>query len=89
LILQMNREGDERMAQREPSAAQALYPHLQSDARPERQQRGQSLAASMYQAQTPEAKAAQEWRERDRASLLRNLRVLNQRIQRLQRERGH
>ena len=68
------------MAQREPTAAQALYGHLPSGERPERQQRGQTLAASMWPSQTPEAKAQEAARKRERDRLLRNLRELNARM---------
>jgi hypothetical protein len=41
------------MAQREPSAAQALWGHLRSGERPERTQRqSKSLAETMYPAQS-------------------------------------
>jgi hypothetical protein len=36
------------MAQREPSAAQALYGHLPSAERPERQQSGPRLSDALY-----------------------------------------
>jgi len=66
------------MAQREPSAAQALYGHLPSGERPEVQQRSKpSLAASMWPSQTPEQKRWDQWREERRQSLLRGLRELN------------
>jgi len=65
------------MAQREPSAAQALYGHLPSASRPERQQRGPGLAASMWPSQTPEAKARDAFAKRNRDNLLRGLKELN------------
>ena len=72
-----------------PSAAKSLYPHLPTAERAERSPTGQSLAASMYPQQTPQAKRIQEWRARQKATLLRNLRELNQKIdKRLARERG-
>jgi hypothetical protein len=41
---------------KEPSAAQALYPHLRQGTPEPVQQRKQSLSASMWPSQTPEAK---------------------------------
>jgi hypothetical protein len=63
-----------------PTAAQAVYPHLQSGERAERQQRGPSLADSMFPGLSREAKAKeadqQLWnkicrQQRDRAHLAR------------------
>ena len=58
------------MAQR--NAAGQIWPHLQSGERPEQQQRGPGLAASMWPSQTPEAKARdafakRNWRQHTRA----------------------
>jgi hypothetical protein len=75
------------MADRKPSAAEALYPNLRAAVpeRPEQQQRG-SLASAMYPSQMPRPKPLPD---PNRDSLLRNLRELNQRIdERLARERG-
>jgi len=63
-----------------PNAARQIWPHLQSGERPERQQRGQSLAATLWPSQTPEAKTQEAARKRDRDRLLRNLRELNARM---------
>jgi len=53
------------------SAAQALYPHLQSGERAERQQRGPSLADSMFPSLSREAKAREadiaKWQEIQKA----------------------
>jgi hypothetical protein len=70
------------MAKRtEPTAAQALYPGLASGERSEQQQPRGDLASLMYPTQTKEAKAAEAWRDeyrkRDRESLLRALRMVN------------
>ena len=62
------------------NSARQIWPHLQSGERPERQQRVQTLAASMWPSQTPEAKAQARAHERNRQSLLRNLRELNARM---------
>jgi len=70
------------MAQPKPSAAHALYPHLASGERPERQQRAQSLSASMYPTQTPEAKAAQAQHQRRKAQFIADLRELTEQIRR-------
>ena len=59
------------MAQREPSAAQALYGHLKSGARePVERRHDGSLAEAMYQRQKPplknpylEAMTETEWRD--------------------------
>ena len=74
-----------------PSAAEALYPHLRNDVGPARppQQRTSLLAQAMYPALTPQAKPRNDWRERDRQSLLRGLRELNAKIDaRLAKERS-
>lgn len=62
-----------------PSAAQALFPHLKSDQRPEQQpKRTQTnLAGSMYPQLTAEQKAWDEFRKRDRQALLEALRAVN------------
>ena len=73
------------MAQREPSAAQALYGHLPSASREPAQQRRQpTVADAMWPSLSRSAKAAEaeqkrwdEWREQRRQSLLRGLRELN------------
>ena len=51
------------MAQREPTAAQSLYPNLPSGARPERQQRTPNIADAMWPSLSRAAKA----READQA----------------------
>jgi hypothetical protein len=61
------------------NAAGQIWPHLKSDG-PPKQQRAQSLSAAMYPSLTPQAKARDDWRERDRQSLLKGLRELNARI---------
>jgi hypothetical protein len=84
------------MAVREPTAASALYPHLPTGERAVTSQRKQSLSASMWPSQTPEAKAAeadqQLWTKlckQNRDNLVRGLEELNRKIdQRLARERG-
>jgi hypothetical protein len=40
-----------------PNPAQAIWPHLKTGERAETSQRKQSLSASMWPSQTPEAKA--------------------------------
>jgi hypothetical protein len=62
------------MAQREPSAAQALYPNLPSGERPERAQTGPRLSEVMYPRPQPKPPT-----NSDRESLLRHLRELNSR----------
>ena len=57
-----------------------LYPHLPSAERPERPRPAQSLAASLWPAQTPEAKAQEARRKADRDRLLKNLRELHERM---------
>jgi len=49
------------MAQREPSAAQALYGHLPSAAREPVKQRERSLADSMWPGLSREAKREEFW----------------------------
>jgi hypothetical protein len=61
----------------ERTAAQSLYPHLPSGERPQRAQTGPSIGDAMW----PSLKRAtwderwwENWRKKDRESLLRNLR---------------
>jgi hypothetical protein len=71
---------------REPTAAQALFPHLrQGTPDPVEQQRpASSLAQSMFSSLAPKPKPPPNY---SRESLLRNLRELNAKIDaRLQRE---
>ena len=75
-----------------PSAAQSLYPHLPSAVREPVQQRTPNTADAMWPSLSRSAKAQEahqrrwdEWRERDRQSLLRNLRETTAA---LRRERG-
>jgi len=75
------------MAQREQTAAGQIWPHLKTGEPPEQQQRAQSLAAALYPPPTPQAKAREAARSSQRDALLRNLRDLNERIdKRLRRE---
>jgi hypothetical protein len=62
------------------NTARTIWPHLRSDERSEQQQRPQTLSAAMYPGLSPEAKAWDEFRERDRAQLLQGLRDLNARL---------
>ena len=63
------------------NAARTIWPNLQSDERPERQQTRQSLAAAMYGAKSKPTNS-------DRDSLLRLLKEANARIDaRLAKER--
>ena len=65
------------MAQREPSAAEALFPHLPRGTPDVVQQRTPNVADAMWPSLSRSAKAAEAWREQRRQSLLRGLRELN------------
>ena len=78
-----------------PSAAQALFGHLPSASREPVQQRQPNIGDAMWPNLSREAKAQDaqrqrwdEWRKRQRDSVLRGLRELNRKIDaRLARER--
>jgi hypothetical protein len=61
-----------------PTAAEALFPHLphQSDYAAKQQDKT-TVAQAMYPALTQRAKARDDWRDRDRQSLLKALREAN------------
>jgi hypothetical protein len=69
------------MAQREPSAAQALYGHLPSAAREPVKQRQPTLGDALWPQLSREAKQREAWQEeyrkRDREALLKALRMVN------------
>ena len=72
-----------------PNPAQAIWPHLQTGELEERTQRKQSLSASMWPSQTPEAKAREgdqrTWDaivKRNRDALVRGLREANANLDR-------
>jgi hypothetical protein len=70
----------------QPTAAEALFPHLaHRDDPPKQQPRAQSLADAMYPKLTQRQRAWDEWRERERQRLLKNLRETTARWQK---ERG-
>ena len=74
---------------REPSASAALYPHLPSQSADvtKRDDRKQTLGGAMWPSLSPEVKAADEKRRRNRQRLLKALDELNAKIDaRLQRE---
>jgi hypothetical protein len=82
------------MAQREPTAAQSLYPHLPSGERPEVKQRTPTLADAMFPSLSREQKAKEasqawerEWvRKEQKASNARTVERLRQINERLARE---
>jgi hypothetical protein len=66
------------VAQREPSAAQALYPHLrQGTPKPVEQRRTGSIADAIFPGLSREAKAREAFAKRNRDNLLQALREAN------------
>ena len=65
------------MAEREPSAAQALYGHLPSASREPVQQRTPNIADALYPSLSRSQKRWDEWRSRQRDILLKCLREAN------------
>jgi hypothetical protein len=71
------------MAQREPTAAEAMYPHLPRKDYAAKQPQSTSLADAMWPKLSDKAKAKDELRRRERERLLRNLRETSNAIAQL------